>query len=232
MKGRVSFLAYVSVQAALTRVAPEVSRLKFEREVNRLAEQRADLQHHGIFLFGAPIYPIVELIFVPRHPLQVAIAAPQSSNIPLPPGAPPGAIAMAIAAVPSLSAQAFKARFDLTDFDLRAPSLEFRDPWTDALLPYVTMFRALGYDADRKAHLVLLDDHPTTHKPFLCLRGIREYHEHPQHSGDDWLLYRTQMSLFSIVMSLWRVSIDIVHPMLIPHPNGLLQVQWNAEEKA
>lgn len=137
---------------------------------------------------------------------------------------------MAIAEVPSLSAKAFKARFDLTDFDLRAPSLEFRDPWTDALLPYVTMFRALEYEKDRKAHLVLLDDHPATHNPFLCLRGIREYHEHPQHSGDDWLLYRTQMSLFSIVMSLWRVSIDLVHPLLIPQPSGL-QVQWNAEEK-
>ena len=218
------------MQAALTRVAPEVSRLKFEREVNRLAEQRTDLQRRGIFLFGSPTYPIVELVFVPRHPLQVAIAVPQPSNMVLPPDAPPGAIAIAIAAVPTLAAQAFKARFDLTDYDLRPPSLEFRDPWTDALLPYATMFRALEYEKNRKAHLVLLDDHPITHKPFLCLRGIREYHEHPQHSGDDWLLYRTQMSLFSIVMSLWRVSIDIVHPLLVPQPNGL-QVQWNAEEK-
>jgi hypothetical protein len=218
-------------QAALTRVDPEVSRLKFEREVNRLAEQQADLQRRGIFVFGTPTYPIVELIFVPRHLLQVVIATQQSNNIELPPDAPPGAITMAIAAVPSIAAQAFKARFDLTDYDLRAPSLEFRDPWTDALLPYGTMFRALEYEKDRQAHLVLLDDHPTTHKPFLCLRGIREYHEHPQHSGDDWLLYRTEMSLFSIVMSLWRVSIDIVRPMLVPHPAGL-QVQWNAEKKA
>lgn len=138
---------------------------------------------------------------------------------------------MAVAAVPSLAAQAFKARFDLTDYDLRAPSLEFRDPWTDALLSYGTMFRALEYEKDRQAHIVLLDDHPTTHKPFLCLRGIREYHEHPQHSGDEWLLYRTQMSLFSIAMSLWRVSIDLIHPMLVSHPSGL-QVQWNAEGKA
>ena len=221
----------MSGQAALTRVDPEVSRLKFERDVNRLAEQQADLQSRGIFVFGTPTYPIVELIFVPRHPLQVVVATQQPNNIEPPPGMPPGAIAMAIAAVPSISAQAFKARFDLTDYDLRAPSLEFRDPWTDALLPYGTMFRALEHEKDRQTHLVLLDDHPITHKPFLCLRGIREYHEHPQHSGDDWLLYRTHMSLFSIVMSLWRVSIDIVRPMLIPQPTGL-QVQWVAEEKA
>lgn len=208
----------------MTRVDPEVCRLKFEREINRLAEQRSALQSRGIFVLDSPTYPIVDLLVVPRHPLQVAVAAPQSGSIILPQGA------MMVVEVPSLSARAFKAHFDLTDYDLRAPSLEFRDPWTENLLSYDTMFRALEYEKERKAHLVLLGDHPTTHKPFLCLRGIREYHEHPQHSGDDWLLYRNQMSLFSIAMSLWRTSIDLVHPILIPQPSGL-QVQWNAEEK-
>ena len=27
--------------------------------------------------------------------------------------------------------------------------------------------------------------------PFLCLAGVREYHEHPAHSGDHWLSHRT-----------------------------------------
>ena len=132
---------------------------------------------------------------------------------------------------PSLSARAFKARFDLTDYDLRAPSLEFHDPWTDQLLSYNTMFRAFEFEKERRAHVVLLDNHPNTHKPFLCLRGIREYHEHPQHSGDEWLLYRAQMGFFSIIMSLWRVSVDLVRPMLVVPQAGALQVQWNAEEK-
>jgi hypothetical protein len=26
--------------------------------------------------------------------------------------------------------------------------------------------------------------------PFLCLAGVREYHEHPGHSGDAWELHR------------------------------------------
>lgn len=26
--------------------------------------------------------------------------------------------------------------------------------------------------------------------PFLCMRGVREYHRHPGHTGDAWLLYR------------------------------------------
>jgi len=132
--------------------------------------------------------------------------------------------------IPSLAARAFKARLDLTGYDLQPPSLEFRDFWTDNKLEYATMFRALEYEKERKAHVVLLDDHPITHKPFLCIRGIREYHEHPQHSGDDWLLYRQQMSLFSILMSLWRVTVDLVHPQMFYQPTGL-QVNWAAEEK-
>lgn len=27
--------------------------------------------------------------------------------------------------------------------------------------------------------------------PFLCVAGVREYHENPAHSGDDWELHRT-----------------------------------------
>ena len=27
--------------------------------------------------------------------------------------------------------------------------------------------------------------------PFLCIAGVREYHEHPAHSGDHWLSHRT-----------------------------------------
>jgi hypothetical protein len=214
----------VSEQAALAKIDPDVSRLKFERERDRLNEQRSTLQSRGIYVIGSPIYPIVEFLFVPRHFLRMVLPAKQSGSIILPEGT------MIAAEVPSLSARAFKAHFDLTDYDLRAPSLEFRDLWTDSVLPYDTMFRALEYEKDRKAHVVLLGDHPTTHNPFLCLRGIREYHEHPQHSGDDWLLYREQMSLFSIVMSVWRVTIDLIHPILMPRPDGL-QVQWQPEEK-
>lgn len=210
----------------LARIDPEVSRRKFSQEVDRLTQQQSALQSRGIFLVGSPTFPIVELVFVPRTPLKLAFQAQMAGPIVL----PPGAVAMAVAEVPSLAARAFRARFDLTDYDLRAPSLEFWDHWANTPLPYETMFRAVEYEKQRRAHNVLLGDHPVTHKPFLCLRGIREYHEHPQHSGDEWLLYRNEMGLFSAIMALWRVSIDIVAPILVPQPNGI-QVNWNAEEK-
>lgn len=208
----------------LARVDPNVSRLKYERELTRLREQQSVLHARGIFIIGTPAFPLIELAVVPHHSLQVAIPAPQVGQIILPQGT------IMAAKISSLSARAFKARFDLSDYDLRAPSLEFRDLWSDALLPYATMFRGLEFEQERRAHMVLLDGHPTTGRPFLCLRGIREYHEHPQHSGDEWLLYRTEMSLFSIVMSMWRTCVDLVHPILSQQP-GSVQLQWNAEEK-
>jgi hypothetical protein len=137
--------------------------------------------------------------------------------------------------LPSLAGRGFKARFDLHDYDLRAPSLDFRDPWTNELLNFDTMFRGLEFEKTRGAHQVLLPDHPTTHKPFLCLRGIREYHEHPQHTGDDWFLYRDTVSVFALALSLWRVAIDIVLPQIVLQPIAgqmQMQVQWAAEEKA
>ncbi|WP_306919914.1 putative metal-binding protein [Rhizobium mesoamericanum] len=27
-------------------------------------------------------------------------------------------------------------------------------------------------------------------EPFLCMAGVREYHDNPAHSGDPWLLHR------------------------------------------
>lgn len=208
----------------MSRVDLNVSRLKYERELTRLREQQSILHARGIFIVGSPTFPVIDLAVVPHHSLQVAVPAPQAGAIILPQGT------IMAAKVFSLSARAFKARFDLSDYDLRAPSLEFRDLWTDALLPYASMFRALEFEQQRRAHVVLLDGHPNTGRPFLCLRGIREYHEHPQHSGDEWLLYRTEMSLFTIVMSMWRACVDLVHPVLAPQPGGL-QLQWNAEEK-
>jgi len=218
------------------RVDPQVNRTKFDRELGRLIEQQAILEQRGIFVLSSTSFPHVDILIVPRHPLQIVLPPsllPPGAQTPQaspdrPEGAPPLKLAFDI---PSVALRAFKGRFDLTDYDLRAPSLEFLDPWTDVPLAFGTMFRAVEFEPQRKAHVVLLDNHPITHKPFLCIRGIREYHEHPQHTGDDWMLYRQTLGLFSIVMSLWRVSVDINHPQLQILPNGGAQVAFRAEEK-
>ncbi len=149
------------------RMDPALNREKFDREVLRVDEQRRDLESRGIFVLDRT-YPIVELLFVPRHPLQIPVAKVQVGSIILPQPT------FTYQDIPNLSARAFKARFDLTDYDLRAPSLDFRDPWTDTELQYSNMFRALQFEEQSGSRLVLLE-HPTTHRPFLCLRGTREW---------------------------------------------------------
>lgn len=206
------------------RVDPAVVHQKYDREIARLRDQRTDLEKRGVFLLSSSSFPVIELLYVPRQPLGTVVPVTQQGLVFL-----PRATATTVE-VPSLSARAFKAHFDLSNYDLDPPGLEFRDPWTDKTLAYNDVLRALQFDQHRKGQVVLLDDHPNTHKPFLCLRGIREYHHHPQHSGDEWLLYRESMNMFSIVMSLWRVAIDLPRPMLVIRENGY-QVQWLVEEK-
>lgn len=211
------------------RVDPQVNRQKYDTELERLNDQASLLQARGIFLLHSSTYPQVELFYAPRHFLRFLVPTPPPGHSPLPPNT------MAGIEFPSLAARSFLARFDLADYDLVPPSIEFFDPWTGATLPYGTMFRALEYEQQRGTHLVLLGDHPITHKPFLCVRGVREYHQHPQHSGDDWFLYRDSLSLFSLVISLWRVSIDIVRPQIVIQTNaGQVQLvaQWAADVKA
>lgn len=209
----------------MASVDPGVCRLKYDAEVERLRKQRSALEERRIFLLESSTFPFVDILFVPRKPLQI-VAPPQVGRIII----PQSAMVVKAMEFPSLSARTIRTRFDLTDYDLRAPSLTFYDGWTDTKLTYATMFRAMEFEEQRQAHLVLLDDHPNTHLPFLCLRGIREYHEHPQHSGDDWLLYRTEMNLFSIVMSAWRACVDLPAPVLVLNA-GATQLQWSTEEK-
>jgi len=78
-------------------------------------------------------------------------------------------------------------RIDYTNYDLWPPSVTFIDPRTRQ--PTLPVVRAMA-DGEHGVRDALVENHPLTGLPFLCLPGIREYHSHPQHSGDDWLLHR------------------------------------------
>jgi hypothetical protein len=101
------------------------------------------------------------------------------------------------------------ARFDYTDFDLEPPSVRFIDPRTGEDRMPAT--RALMPTPDGPRDLVL-NDHPVYRRPFLCVPGTREYHEHPQHSGDLWLLHRRNDAgrLAPLCDLIWRTMSDNV----------------------
>ena len=48
--------------------------------------------------------------------------------------------------------------------------------------------------------------HPTTGRPFVCMRGVREYHTHPSHLNDSWDSLRgtADYRLGEIVTQIWN----------------------------
>jgi Predicted metal binding domain len=95
-------------------------------------------------------------------------------------------------------------RLEYWNFDLWPPSLTFLDPVTRQPAP--PPVRAPDRVSATEVRDALIDQHPETLQPFLCLPGIREYHTHPQHSGDDWLLHRhlREGDLAVICDRVWR----------------------------
>jgi hypothetical protein len=68
-------------------------------------------------------------------------------------------------------------RFSADDWDEIPPSLVLFDPGSGDELSWLNWPKG-GWSAH--------ESHPGTHKPFLCLPGIREYHTHGSHLGDRW----------------------------------------------
>ncbi|MFL5348696.1 MAG: putative metal-binding protein [Hyalangium sp.] len=129
----------------------------------------------------------------------------------------------------SLAGRAFGVRVLMDDYDQRAPSITFRDPWTWNLLPYNELPVGHTVDENGKALRVLLDEHPDTKHPFLCLRGTREYHEHPQHTGDEWMLYRGHKCLFDLLSLVWLTCIQQAYPHILFMPPASCQLRWEPQ---
>jgi len=217
------------------RIDVRVSKIKFEQEVERLSNQSETLKKRGVVIQKIN-FPIVEAVFIPRSNLKlhVPVEPPPGASLPQPPPGlqiPAGAKMQYMAAIdlPSLAARAFGARISLDDFDQRAPSVLFCDPFTWEEIPYEKLHRGHHIGDDGRAFNVILGGHPLTKKPFLCMRGIREYHEHPQHTGDDWMLYRKHVGLFSTIDTIWKTCVLHAYPNLIFQPPNI-QVNWAPSE--
>jgi hypothetical protein len=106
-------------------------------------------------------------------------------------------------AIPAMTAC---IRIDFTNFDLEPPSVEFIDPFTGEYAP--PPVQAL-VDTDEGPRDLVVHSHPDTNRPFFCVPGIRQYHDHPQHSGDSWLLHREtgEGSLATICDRIWRTMV-------------------------
>jgi hypothetical protein len=155
-------------------VDPDVTRLKFEHELELWREQSAVYRRRG-WLLLAEGELAVDIGFIGRLPI-----GPQT--------------------MPALSAA---VRIDFTNYDLWPPSVEFIDPLTGQYAP--PQVQALVGTAQDPRDLVV-HSHPETSRPFFCVPGIRQYHDHPQHSGDSWLLHRQtgEGRLATICERIWQ----------------------------
>lgn len=92
---------------------------------------------------------------------------------------------------PQPSAVLFSVDVDFTNYDVDPPSVTFRQPWTrETLRASAGVWPLPVLDDPMKPRLLMQWWQPPNDAPFLCARGIREYHRNPGHSGDSWWLYR------------------------------------------
>lgn len=175
----------------LQTVDPEVSRAKFARELAAYRIVEAAYRRKGWFLLDAE-FPEMFVVF----------------------GAtklrPPPIVAAVV--------------LDFTDYDLRPPSVRFVDPFTREPIPLkslsIQMLRRPGglsaqafatmaqQGAAQASQMIQADS--SEDSPFICLPGVREYHDNPAHTGDSWLLHRTsgEGSLAFILEKIWAYGVN------------------------
>lgn len=87
----------------------------------------------------------------------------------------------------------FAARINFDNYDMEALSVRFVHPFTLENLPNppVNLYRKLPRIglAPELQPLAQKDD---IGLPFVCIPGVREYHNHPAHTGDSWFLHRNK----------------------------------------
>jgi hypothetical protein len=161
---------------------PAVVRRKVERELQDYADRQGHYRARGIWILH---YQFPELL--------VAFVTPKIKPFPTVP---------------------YGVLFELSNYDIEPPSLRFVDPLTLVPLKRREIATSLirrragvglpagivvppaqpnplvgspvaAIDEALLQYWTLEDD-----RPFVCLQGVREYHDNPGHTGDSWWLHR------------------------------------------
>jgi hypothetical protein len=144
-----------------------------------------------------------EAVRVISGPSPGAIAVPVRPGGPAGPAAPglllgPGAMVrqqqMNVPDLGSLRTRELILRVDCSDFDGKPPLAELLTSAGEPLPP-----REWPHDPREQG---IIHKHPKYGRPFFCRRGLREYHEHPQHEDDPWDRWREGTPLYQIVLGV------------------------------
>ena len=185
--------------------APTVSRRKFDREIAEFRSAAEEYGRRGWFLARADFpYALVILATAKTQPVAILCGV----------------------------------WFDYTNYDAAPPSVRLVHPLTCAPYRYAELpsplLRSLpanGPPAVLQGNVqVQLQPEPQRLMmaygpddiPFLCVAGVREYHEHPAHSGDQWELYRPSgggrlIRLLEIVSKYGLDPVVGFNVQMVPH---------------
>jgi len=186
-------------------VDPTVSKAKFKREIREFQTLEAEYRKRGWFLVHAEFPKVL-----------VVLAAPQLN---------PPALVTGVA-------------FDYTNYDAEPPAVRLVNPFTAepypaAKLPTQLLRAVPGEEftlpglppgARVMSQQALVQFHSPDDVPFLCIAGVREYHQHPGHSGDLWELHRATgagrlVRLLEIIYKYGVQSIAGYNVTLVPQVN-------------
>ncbi len=156
--------------AAAQTVDPAVSRAKFDREIAEYVALDADYRARGWFLVKA------------EWPLAIVLLASNKTR--------PPAIVTAV-------------QFDYKNYDAEPPSVILIEPFSGRpllskelptrlprMIPGPETVLPDGSKVQLRGSQDLMQALSTDDVPFLCIPGVKEYHDHPGHTGDPWELHR------------------------------------------
>jgi Predicted metal binding domain len=196
-------------------VDPQVSKAKFDREVADFHASARDYRERGWILLDAAFPQVL-----------VAMAAPQLT--------PPAIVTGVL--------------LDYTNYDAEPPSVRLVDPFTQQPYPPDGLPTVLkrsveasigegvippGVQLPAGGQLRVEQPLVQWHEggvPFLCIAGVREYHEHPGHTGDAWELHRAAgagriVRLLEIIDKYGVQPITEFGVQLVPQVAGFRQGQ-------
>ncbi len=173
---------------------PTVSRCKFDRELVEYRSLGEEYRRRGWFLVHSEFPKAL-----------VVLSAPKLK---------PAAVILGVA-------------FDYTNYDAAPPSVRIVNPFTGERIQVqgadrirsIALFRHRGYrsrecPAEQKMMVGSVQPYMQAYGPddipFLCLAGVREYHEHPAHSGDLWDLHRASGAgrLVRLIDIIYRYGVE------------------------
>lgn len=192
-------------------VDPSVTKVKFDNEFLIFKENELSHRRKGIFLLECN-FP--DLTFL--------ITAPQLKPAPL----------------------LYGVKINFANYNAEAPSVKFINPHTGENLLTNQLRSSLPrlvktQDDSSPAQIIqttdLLMSHGQDLEPFICLPGIREYHQHPAHTGDAWELHKggSEGTLDFILDKIWlygittvgayhaQLRIDIPDMKIVPNPQKI-----------